>query len=408
MEKVVERFIRYIKYDTSSREDVENYPSTPGQLILMRDIAKELNDIGMQDVTMDRYGYVFAVLPANTNKNVPAIGFIAHVDTSPEMPGKDVNPKIVHDYDGNDIVLNEEQNIKLSPKEFPDLKNYKGQTIITTDGTTLLGADDKAGVAEIITAMEYLIEHPDIKHGKIVAGFTMDEEVGRGVDFFDVKKFNADFAYTVDGGAIGELEYENFNAVKADIVIAGKNTHPGTAKGIMKNSILIGAELINSLPADETPENTDGYQGFYHIHEINGNVEKSSIKYIIRDFSMDGLNSRKEHLLAIVNKLNSKYGNDTVKIEIRDQYRNMAEKINQNKHIVDTAYRAIEECGIKPKVVPIRGGTDGARLSFMGLPAPNLFTGGHNFHGRYEFIPVPSMIKAVEVIVKISELYGAK
>lgn len=408
MEKVVERFIRYIKYDTSSREDVENYPSTPGQLVLLRDIAKELNDLGMQDVTIDRYGYVFAALPSNISKNVPAIGFIAHVDTSPEMPGEDVNPKIVHDYDGNDIVLNREQNIVLSPSEFPELRNYKGQTIITSDGTTLLGADDKAGVAEIITAMEYLIEHPDIKHGKIVVGFTMDEEVGRGVDFFDVEKFNADFAYTMDGGAIGELEYENFNAARADIVITGKNTHPGTAKGVMKNSILIGAELINSLPAGETPENTEGYQGFYHIHEINGNVDKSSIKYIIRDFSMDGLNIRKEQLMGIADMLNSKYGNDTVKIEIRDQYHNMAEKINENKHIVDTAYRAIEECGIKPKVTPIRGGTDGARLSFMGLPAPNLFTGGHNFHGRYEYIPVPSMIKAVEVIVKIAELYGAE
>jgi tripeptide aminopeptidase len=408
VEKVVERFLKYIKYDTSSKDDQETYPSTPGQLLLLKDIEKELISMGMQNVTTDKYGYVFAMLAPNIDKNIPTIGFIAHVDTSPEISGKDIKPQIIENYDGNDILLNKLQNIVLSPKDFPELKSYIGQTIITTDGTTLLGADDKAGVAEIITAMEYMIEHPEIKHGKIMIGLTLDEEVGRGVDFFDVKKFNSKFAYTVDGGAIGELECENFNAARADVIITGKNTHPGSAKGVMVNSILIGAEFINSFPDDETPENTEGYQGFYHIYETSGSVESLSMKYILRDFTMDGLNSKKEYMKSVADKLNKKYGKDTVKVKIKDQYYNMAEKIKENKDVVDIAYKAIQECGIKPKVAPIRGGTDGARLSYMGLPTPNLFTGGHNFHGRYEYIPVPSMIKAVEVIIKISELYAAK
>jgi tripeptide aminopeptidase len=405
MERVLERFLKYVKYDSKSEEDVAEFPSTPGQLVLLGDIAKELNEIGMKDITSDEYGYVFATLPSNIDKDMPVIGLIAHVDTSPEISGKDVNPQIIENYNGLDIVLNREQGITLSTTEFPEIKNYIGQTLITTDGTTLLGADDKAGVAEIITAVEYLISHPEIKHGTIRVGFTPDEEVGRGADFFDVKKFNADFAYTVDGGALGELEYECFSGAKAIMTIKGKSTHPGSAKGVMKNAVSIGVELASMLPQDETPETTEGYQGFYHINDFEGRVDSAVLKYIIRDFDRSELERRKKFITNVVDRLNEKYGAGTVTMELKDQYYNMREKVDQHKHIVDTAFKAMEELNIKPIVTPIRGGTDGARLSFMGLPCPNLFTGGHNYHGRFEYIPVPSMTKSVNVILKIIDMY---
>lgn len=405
MEKVLDKFLRYVKYDTQSQEDVEAFPSTSKQLVLLKKISEELKEIGMGNVTMDKYGYVFASLPSNIEKEVPSLGFISHVDTSFEVSGENVKPQIVKNYDGGNIVLDKDLNIVLSPEEFPELKNYMGKDIITTDGTTLLGADDKAGVSEIITAMEYLLKHPEIKHGPIKVGFTPDEEVGRGVDFFDVKRFNASAAYTVDGGAIGELEYENFNAARAVITINGKSVHPGSAKGIMKNAILIGAELVNMLPEDETPACSEGYEGFYHIDNITGGVEQVRMKYILRDFEIEGLKKRKEKILQIAEKLNEKYGEGTVVVECKDQYYNMKEKIKEHMYIVDIAKKAMVDSGVKPLINPIRGGTDGARLSFMGLPCPNLFTGGHNYHGKYEYIPVFAMEKAVEVILKIIELY---
>lgn len=408
MEKVVERFLKYVKYNTMSVEDTKDYPSSKGQLVLLKDIKSELEEIGMQDVTMDEYGYVFATLYSNTDKNTPVIGFIAHADTSDAISGENVNPLIIENYDGKDIILNEKRGIILSPKEFRELRQYTGEALITTDGTTLLGADDKAGIAEIITAMEYLIMHPEIKHGTIRVGFTPDEEIGRGVDFFDVKRFNADYAYTVDGGTIGELEYENFNAAGAKITIKGRSVHTGTAKDIMINSMLIACELAQMLPQRETPAHTEGYEGFYHLNSIEGNVELTKMSYILRDFEKDGLKKRKEHIGSIVDILNGKYGKDTVLLELKDQYSNMLEIIENNKHIVDVAYRAMEESGVKPIVRPIRGGTDGARLSYMGLPCPNLFTGGHNFHGRYEYIPVFAMNKAVEVIIRIAQIYANK
>ncbi|KPU45140.1 peptidase T [Oxobacter pfennigii] len=406
MEKVVDKFLRYVKYDTQSQEDVEDYPSTEGQLVLLKDLAKELKDLGLRDVTMDEFGYVFATLPSNIQKDLPIIGFIAHTDTSNAMPGKNVNPKITENYDGNDIVLNEKLGILLSPNEFPDLLNYKGDTIISTDGITLLGADDKAGVAEIMTAVEYLVNHPEIKHGTIKVGFTPDEEVGRGVDFFDVKKFGADFAYTVDGGKIGEVEYENFNAAIAKFDIHGKSTHTGSAKGVMVNSMYIASELNMMIPQDETPAATEGYQGFYHLHTLSGNVELTKTSYLLRDFTDEGLLNRKKFMQELAVKLNKKYGEGTVEVKIKDQYSNMVEKVKERQHIVDTAIEAMKEAGVEPLVQPIRGGTDGARLSFMGLPCPNLFTGGHNFHGKYEFIPLKSMEKSVEVILKIIEIYA--
>lgn len=408
MENVSARFLRYVKYDTRSQEDIEQFPSTSKQLVLLRKISEELKNMGMEDVTLDKYGYVFATLPSNIEKDVPSVGFIAHVDTSPEVSDENVNPQLVRDYDGGDIVLNKDLNMVLSPKEFPELKNYKGDTIIATDGTTLLGADDKSGVAEIISAVEYLIDHPEIKHGTIRVGFTPDEEVGRGVDFFDVKRFNASAAYTVDGGAIGELEYENFNAARAVVTIKGKSVHTGSAKGIMKNSVLIASEFMGMLPENETPAATEGYEGFYHADSINGNVEHTRIKYIIRDFKMEGLNRRKEKIQEAAEKLNKKYGENTVTVDLKDQYYNMKEKIEEHMYTVDIAKKAMEEMDIKPVINPIRGGTDGARLSFMGLPCPNLFTGGHNYHGKYEYIPVSSMEKAVKTIIRIIELYASR
>lgn len=408
MSKVIEKFLKYVKIDTKSEEEATTVPSTSKQLVLAEELVKELKEMGMNDVLVDNNGYVMATLPGNIDKNVPVIGFIAHMDTSPEMSGTNVNPKIVENYDGEDIVLNKEQNIVLTVAESPELKEYIGKTLITTDGTTLLGADDKAGIAEIMAAVEYLIEHPEIKHGDIRVGFTPDEEVGRGADHFDVKNFNADLAYTIDGGVIGELEYENFNAAGAKVIISGRNFHPGYSKNKMINSMLIANEFISMLPADETPATTEGYEGFYHLLSISGGIEKTDLSYIIRDFDGENLKKRKVFMQDVVKKLNEKHGADIVAIEIKEQYRNMREEIEPVKYVVDIAFEAMELVGVKPLVRPIRGGTDGARLSFMGLPTPNIFTGGHNFHGRFEYIPTYSMEKAVEVIVKIAELYSER
>ncbi|MBI6871211.1 peptidase T [Clostridium aciditolerans] len=404
MSKVVEKFLNYVKFDTRSDEESTTVPSTSKQLVLAEELVKELKEMGLKDVSLDSNGYIMATLPGNIDKSVPVIGFIAHMDTSPEMPGHGIKTKIVENYDGNDIVLNEEQKLILRVEESPEIKEYIGNTIITTDGTTLLGADDKAGIAEIMAAMEYLTQHPEIKHGDIRVGFTPDEEVGRGADHFDVEKFNADFAYTMDGGAIGELEYENFNAASAKIVISGRNVHPGYAKNKMINSMLIAKEVMSMMPENETPGTTEGYEGFYHLVSMNGGVEETQLSYIIRDFDAEKFESRKTFVQDVVNKVNEKYGSGTVAVEIKEQYRNMKEKVEPVKYIVDIAFEAMESVGVKPLVRPIRGGTDGARLSFMGLPTPNIFTGGHNFHGRFEYIPVQSMEKAVEVILKIAEL----
>jgi len=406
MNNVIERFLRYVTYDTRSDENSETCPSTEKQLVMAKSLAEELTAIGMKDVSVDNNGYVMAALPSTTEKVIPAVGFIAHMDTSPDMSGQNVKPQLVENYDGGDIVLNKEMNIVLSPKDFPELADYEGETLITADGTTLLGADNKAGIAEIISAMEYLIQHPKITHGPIKVAFTPDEEIGRGADLFDVEKFGASFAYTVDGGAMGELEYENFNAAGAKITIHGRNVHPGSAKNKMKNSMLIGVELVSMFPANETPSQTEGYEGFYHLNSFEGDVEQTKMAYIIREFDMDRFEERKNYMKDCINKLNGKYGAGTIDLELKDQYFNMKEKIDEVKHVVDIAHQAMVEAGVEPMVKPIRGGTDGARLSFMGLPTPNIFTGGHNFHGKYEYISVHSMNKAVEVIVKIAEFYG--
>lgn len=403
MSKVLKRFLEYVKIETTSDANSDTSPSTEGQLEFARKLVEELKDLGLEDVSLDDKGYVMATLPSNIDKKVPTIGFIAHMDTSPDMSGKDVKPKIVENYDGGDIVLNEEKNIILSVSEFPELKNYIGHTIITTDGTTLLGADNKAGIAEIITAVEYLIENPQLPHGTVKIAFTPDEEIGRGADHFDVEKFNADFAYTVDGGPIGDLNYENFNAASANISIQGTNIHPGTAKNLMVNSMQVAIELHNMLPVNERPEFTEGYEGFYHLVGFNGNVEKTEISYIIRDHDMQKFNKKKETLEKIVEFLNYKYGN-IITLDIKDTYYNMKEIIKDRMEIIELAKRAMEEVGVKPLISPIRGGTDGARLSYMGLSCPNIFTGGHNFHGRYEYISLSSMEKAVEVILKIIDL----
>ncbi|GAB6150119.1 peptidase T [Clostridium novyi A str. BKT29909] len=406
MEAVVNKFLKYISFNTKSNEDSNAHPSTEGQMVLAKELARELKEMGMIDVSVDSKAYVMATLPANTENHVPTIGFIAHMDTAPDMSGKDVKPQFVENYDGKDIILNKEKNIVLKVKDFPEIKDYIGKTLITTDGTTLLGADDKAGVAEIMTAMEHLINHPEIKHGTVKIAFTPDEEIGAGADYFDVEKFNADFAYTVDGGTVGELEYENFNAAGVKLTIHGRNVHPGSAKDKMINSITVGNELHSMLPENEVPEHTEGYEGFYHIVAFNGTVEETKMQYIIRDFDREKFEERKATMQKVVDTLNSKYGEGTVELKMNDQYYNMKEKVEPVHHIVDTAFKAIEEVGLVPKVVPIRGGTDGARLSFMGLPTPNLFTGGHNFHGKFEFIPTFAMSKAVDVILKIIELYS--
>ncbi|HNT27229.1 MAG TPA: peptidase T [bacterium] len=405
---VLERFLRYIAIDTQSDENSETSPSSAKQFDLAKLLKKELEEMGLKNVSLDEYGYVMAELPSNIDKKVPAIGFIAHMDTSPDMSGANIKPQTLKNYDGGDITLNKGLGITLSVKEFPELKMYKRETLITTDGTTLLGADDKAGIAEIMTAMEYLVKHPEIKHGPIKIGFTPDEEVGRGVDHFDVKKFGADLAYTMDGGMIGELEYENFNAAMASITIQGRNIHPGYAKDKMKNAIIIGMELNDLLPVDQRPEFTVGYEGFYHIMKFEGTVEKATVKYIIRDHDRAKFEAKKVFITRAVEFLDQKYGSGVVKLELKDQYFNMREKVEPVFHVVETAKKAMELCGVEPHVVPIRGGTDGSRLSYMGLPCPNIFAGGHNFHGKLEYVVVGSMEKAVAVILKIVELYAAK
>jgi tripeptide aminopeptidase len=408
MSKVIEKFLKYVKFDTRSDEDSSTVPSTAKQLVLAEELVKELKEMGMKDVSLDKNGYVMSTLVGNIDKKVPVVGFISHMDTSPEMPGDNVNPQIIENYNGEDIVLNKEKNIILHTKDFPEIKEYIGKTLITTDGTTLLGADDKAGVAEIMAAMEYLLEHPEIKHGDIRIGFTPDEEVGRGADYFDVKKFNADLAYTMDGGTIGELEYENFNAASAKITVHGRSVHPGYAKDKMINSMLVANELISMFPEKQNPANTEGYEGFYHLVSMNGGIEETHLNFIIRDFDAVNFEKRKTFIEEIVDKLNKKYSEGTVEVVIIEQYRNMKEKVEPVKYIVDIAFDAMEKVGVKPTVKPIRGGTDGARLSFMGLPTPNIFTGGQNFHGKFEYIPVYAMEKAVEVILKIVELYAEK
>ncbi|MGI6048266.1 MAG: peptidase T [Petrimonas sp.] len=400
---IVERFIKYVKIDTQSDENNSQTPSTQKQFNLAKEVEREMIEMGLTEVSLDNNCYLMATLPSNINKEVPTIGFIAHFDTSPDMSGENVNPRIVKNYDGKDIVLNEEQNIISSPNDFPELLKFVGDDIIVTDGTTLLGADDKAGIAEIMTAMEYLIAHPEIKHGKIRIGFTPDEEIGRGADKFDVEKFGAEWAYTMDGSEIGELEYENFNAAVAKISIQGRNVHPGYAKNKMINALHIANELVQMLPANERPEHTEKYEGFFHLIALNGGVEDATLTYIIRDHDRNIFENRKKVMEQAVSYLNARYDN-RLTLEMRDQYYNMREKVEPVKHVVDYAFQAMEEVGIMPIVKPIRGGTDGARLSFMGLPCPNIFAGGMNFHGRYEFIPIKAMEKATQVIVKIAEL----
>ncbi|EOR25853.1 peptidase T [Clostridium sartagoforme AAU1] len=404
MKRVEERFLEYIKINTKSDETTKVTPSTKGQLVLAEKLCNELKEVGLKDAKISQHGYVYATLDKNSNKDLPVIGFIAHMDTAPDYSGESVNPKIVANYDGKDIKLND--SVVLSPKFSPELKQYIGKTLITTDGTTLLGADDKAGIAEIMTAMEYLVNHPEIEHGTIKVGFTPDEEIGEGADNFDVEGFGADFAYTMDGGRVGELEYENFNAAGVKVQINGVNVHPGYAKGKMLNSIMVANEFINSLPLDEVPEKTNKYEGFSHLTDIEGTIENTSLNYIVRDFFTDSFEERKEKFKNIEKELNKKYGEGTVIVNIKDQYKNMKEKIEPVMHIVENAKEAMIEAGVIPIVRPIRGGTDGARLSFMGLPTPNIFAGGENFHGKYEYVPVESMEKAVQVIVNIVKRYG--
>lgn len=404
MENLVDRFLEYVGHDTQSDEGTGLVPSTPGQMAFAHHLAAELQRIGLKDVEVSKYGYVTATVPSTVDRIVPVVGFIAHVDTSPDMSGHGVRPRIVKQYDGNDIVLNEQLNIVLSVSEFPELEQYKGQDIIVTDGTTLLGADDKAGVAEIVTAMEHLLAHPELQHGKIRVCFTPDEEIGCGADHFDVEAFGADFAYTIDGGELGELEYETFNAAEATITFHGRNVHPGYALHKMRNSMRLAATFISMLPRHQTPEHTEGYEGFYHLTAMQGDVELTTLKYIIRDFNREIFEQRKKEIEHLVNKTNAEYGSGTAELRMRDQYYNMREKIEPVRHIVDLARQAMEDCGVECRIVPVRGGTDGSRLSFMGLPTPNIFTGGHNYHGRYEFIPIPSMAKAAQVIVRIAQL----
>lgn len=399
MKTVTERFLTYVKHHTTSDESSDTFPSTKRQLAFAAFLAKECEAIGLQSVSVDAYGYVTALLPGNT-ANAPTIGFISHMDTSPDASGENVLSNIVENYDGKAIPLN---GTVLSPKEFPSLKEYIGQTLITSDGTTLLGADDKAGIAEILTAAEYLLAHPEIPHGAIRIAFTPDEEIGKGVDFFDVDKFHADFSYTLDGGRIGELEYENFNAARAIIRIKGKNVHPGSAKNVMKNAALIGTEIASLLPERETPAKTEGYEGFFHLCSFEGDVTSATLNYIIRDFNADSFAHRKELLRLIVERKNAQY-NNCIELDLHDEYYNMLSQIEPHMEIVSLAKQAMLDCGITPIIQPIRGGTDGARLSFMGLPCPNLFAGGHNFHSNYEYVPVPSMEKAVSMIVRIAEL----
>ncbi len=407
-QRITERFLRYVKIDTQSNPNSEKTPSTEKQWDLARLLADELKEMGMAEVEIDENAYVMATLPKNISEDVPVIGFVSHFDTSPDFSGTNVNPQIIEDYNGRDIVLNAAKNIILSPDYFEDLQQYKGQTIITTDGTTLLGADDKAGITEIMTAMQYLLDNPDIPHGKIRVCFTPDEEIGRGAHKFDIEKFGAEWAYTMDGSQIGELEFENFNAASAVVKISGKSVHPGYAKDKMVNSIYIAQDFINSLPRLETPEHTEGRQGFFHLSNIKGDVEESVLEYIIRDHDKEHFEARKEMMRDLASEICSQYEEEIISVEIKDQYFNMKEKIEPVMHIVDIAEEAMKSLNIKPLLKPIRGGTDGAQLSYMGLPCPNIFAGGHNFHGKYEYVPVESMQKAAEVIVQIAKLTSEK
>ncbi|MGG0178144.1 peptidase T [Gottfriedia acidiceleris] len=406
--ELINRLISYAKVDTQSNASSETCPSTPGQLTLGHMLVEELNKIGLVDVTMDDNGYVMATLPANSDKQIPTIGFLAHLDTATDFTGKNVNPQLVENYDGNDIVLNESLNVVLSPSHSPELSKYIGHTLMTTDGTTLLGADNKAGIAEIMTAMEYLVQHPEIKHGKIRVAFTPDEEIGRGPHKFDVKAFDAKYAYTMDGGPLGELQYESFNAAGALITVKGKNVHPGTAKGKMINSMKIAMEINNLLPVEEAPESTEGYEGFYHLVSIEGDVELTKMHYIIRDHDKTKFANRKETLSNIVNQLKETHGEDSIILELKDQYYNMGEKILPVKEVVDIAHEAMTNLEITPIVEPIRGGTDGSQLSYMGLPTPNIFTGGENYHGKFEYISIDNMIKATNVMIEVIKLYEEK
>ena len=401
---LVERFLKYVSFDTQSSEETEVTPSTPGQMVFAKYLKEELESLGLEDITLDEHGYLFATLPANIDKPVPTIGFIAHMDTSPDMSGKDVSPRIVQNYDGSDIVLCAEENVVLSPSQFPELLDHKGEDLIVTNGKTLLGADDKAGIAEIVSAIVYLKEHPEIKHGKIRIGFNPDEEIGLGAHKFDVEKFGCDWAYTMDGGEIGELEFENFNAASAKITFKGRNVHPGYAKNKMINSIRVANRFCAMLPAHETPEHTEGYEGFYHLISFNGDVEQTTVAYIIRDHDRARFESRKKKIERFVSEINAEYGEGTATLELRDQYYNMREKVEPVMHIVDLVSEAMRAVDVVPMVKPVRGGTDGAQLSFKGLPCPNIFAGGLNFHGRYEFVPIQSIEKAMKVVVKIAEL----
>ena len=402
---LVERFLKYVSFDTQSKEDAGVTPSTPGQMTFARYLKEELLSLGLEDVSLDDNGYLFATLPANTDREVPTIGFIAHMDTSPDMSGRDVRPRIVQDYDGGDIVLCDgAERIVLSPSRFPELLDHRGEDLIVTDGHTLLGADDKAGIAEIVSAMVWLQQHPEVKHGRVRIGFNPDEEIGLGAHKFDVERFGCQWAYTMDGGEVGELEFENFNAASARLTFKGRNVHPGYAKDKMLNSMLVAARFIGMLPAWETPEHTDGYEGFYHLIGMQGEVEQTTLSYIIRDHDRARFEARKQQMQRLADALNAEYGKGTVALELHDQYYNMRQQVEPVMHVIDIARRAMLEAGVEPRVKAIRGGTDGAQLSFKGLPCPNIFAGGLNFHGRYEFVPIPSMEKAMQVVVKIVEL----
>ncbi|MFP7292610.1 peptidase T [Bacillus safensis] len=407
-EEMIQRFTSYVKVDTQSDAEKESCPSTEGQLNLARQLVEEMKSIGIQEVTMDENGYVMGTIPSNTDKDVPTIGFLAHIDTATDFTGKNVKPQLHKNYQGGDITLNEDLHIVLSPQQFPNLQKYQGHTLITTDGTTLLGADNKAGIAEIMTAMHYLIGHPEIKHGKIRVAFTPDEEIGRGPHKFDVDAFGASYAYTIDGGPLGELQYESFNAAGAKVSIKGNNVHPGTAKDKMVSAAKIGMLFHNKLPSDESPEYTEGYEGFFHLTKFVGEVEEAELQYIIRDFDKEKFNNRKALFEKIANDLKATYGENSITLSIQDQYYNMREKIEPVKHIVDIAHEAMENRSVTPVIEPIRGGTDGSQLSYKGLPTPNIFTGGENFHGKYEFISVENMVKATEVIVEIARLFEEK
>ncbi len=405
MEKILNRFLRYVSVDTQSNEESETQPSAAKEWNLLKMLREELQALGVE-VTLDEYGYVMATLPSNLDKDVPAVGFIAHVDTAPDASGADVKPQIIENYDGGAIDLKGVPGLQLKPEEFPEMLHFVGQTLITTDGTTLLGADDKAGVAEIMTAVQYLVEHPEVKHGKICIGFTPDEEIGRGVVKFDVPRFGADYAYTMDGGEIGELEFENFNAASAKLHIQGRNVHPGNAKGKMKNAILIGQELNSLLPKDQRPEYTEGYEGFFHLISFKGSVEEADFAYIIRDHDRTKFEAKKVLIQQVTDSINAKYGDGTATLVLKDQYYNMREQVEPHYFIIEKAIKAMEMAGIKPKIQPIRGGTDGANLSFKGLPCPNIFAGGLNFHGKMEYVPLQSMEKATEVILNLVKLFA--